>query len=369
MLKSSLSNTGQAPPDRLIFWLSVSLLALGAVVVFSASAHIAGMNHSGPLFFFWKQLFFFFGGLAVLILVSHVPYAFWKTHYRWCLGIGLGLMVLVLFMPSVRGARRWLFLGPFRLQVSEVFRFAMVVFMAATMARRKKNDVSFKKRVVPYLVLLGLGGVLLMLEPDLSAALLLTGTVVAMLFFSGTSIRHIGLLVAPAVIAVSVLVLGFGYKQDRLINFLDGVRDPFNAAYQVRQGIIHMGSGGLFGKGLGAGMAKFLYVPDAHTDFIFASIGEELGLVATVLIVSAYFFLFQRCLRISRRAPDRFSALLAAGLGTSLAIQCALNFGVVLGLLPPTGMPLPLLSYGGSSALFTTAALAVVLNISRYARD
>lgn len=368
MTKLPHADSGRTAPDRLIFWLTVSLLALGAVVVFSASAHIAGQNYDRPLFFFWKQLFFFFAGLTVLILVSHVPYTFWKTHYRWCLACALVLMVAVLFMPSVRGARRWLFLGPFRLQVSEVFRFAMVIFMAATMARRKKSDVGFKKQVLPYLVLLGVGGVLLMLEPDLSAAMLLTGTVVALLFFAGTSLRHISLLVAPAVLAVGVLVLGLGYKQGRLANYLDGLRDPFQATYQVKQGLIHMGSGGVLGKGLGAGMAKFLYVPDAHTDFIFASIGEELGLVATLLILSAYLFLFQRCLRIARRAPDRFAALLAAGLGASLAIQTALNLGVVLGLLPPTGLPLPLLSYGGSSALFTTGALAVVLNVSRHAR-
>jgi len=368
MIKPALPESGRAAPDRLIFWLGVSLLALGAVVVFSASAHIAGQNYDRPLFFFWKQLIFFFGGLAVLILVSHVPYAFWKANYRICLAIALALMIVVLFMPSVRGARRWLFLGPFRLQVSEVLRFATVLFMAATIARHKKNDVGFKKQVLPYLILLGIGGILLMLEPDLSAALLLAGTVIAMLFFSGTSLRHIALLVMPALTAVCILVLGLGYKQDRLTNYLDGLRDPFEAAYQVKQGLIHMGAGGLLGKGLGAGMAKFLYVPDAHTDFIFASIGEELGLVATLLILSAYVFLFLRCLRIARRAPDRFAALLAAGLGASLAIQSALNFGVVLGLLPPTGLPLPLLSYGGSSALFTTAALAVVLNVSRHAR-
>jgi cell division protein FtsW len=360
--------TDDLAPDRLIFWLGVSLLALGAVMVFSASAHLAGQNYDRPLFFFWKQLIFFFGGLGVLILVSHLPYTFWQKHYRTCLALALVLMVAVLFMPFVRGARRWLFLGPFRLQVSEVLRFATVAFMAATLARRKKNDVGFKKQVLPYLVLLGLGGVLLMLEPDLSAAMLLAGTVIAMLFFSGISLKHLALLVLPAVLSVAILVLGLGYKRDRLLNFWAGVVDPFAAGYQVKQGLIHMGAGGVIGKGLGMGMAKFLYVPDAHTDFIFASIGEELGLVATILILSAYAFLFLRCLRIARRAPDRFSALLVAGLGSTLGIQAALNLGVVLGLLPPTGLPLPLLSYGGSSTLFTTAALAVVLNVSRHAR-
>jgi cell division protein FtsW len=207
-----------------------------------------------------------------------------------------------------------------------------------------------------------------MLQPDLSAAMLLAGTVIALLFFSGVSLKHLALLTLPAVASVCILVLGLGYKIDRLLYYWAGVVDPFAASYQVKQGLIHMGAGGIFGKGLGMGMAKFFYVPDAHTDFIFASIGEELGLVATTLIVSAYVFLFLRCLRIARRAPDRFSALLVAGLGATLGIQAALNFGVVLGLLPPTGLPLPLLSYGGSSTLFTTAALAVVLNVSRHAR-
>jgi len=357
-----------SPPDRVIFWLAASMLAFGAVVVFSASAHLAGTNYDRPLFYFQKQLFFFMFGFGVLILVSHVPYTLWQKTYRWWLLLALVLMVLVLFMPSVRGARRWLFLGPLRLQASEVFRFATILFMATAMARWRRRETGFKKQILPHLVLLGVGGILLMLEPDFGALLLLAGTVFALLFIGGARLKHLLLLTLPAIGACFVLVFGLGYKQERFANYLEGLRDPFAASYQVRQGMIHMGAGGVTGTGLGGGMAKFFYVPDAHTDFIFASVGEELGLIAALLLVSAYVFLILRCLRIARRAPDRFSALLVAGLGVSLGIQTVINLGVVLGLLPPTGLPLPLLSYGGSSVLFTAGALAVILNVSRYVR-
>jgi len=356
------------PPDRWIFWIAASLLALGAVVVFSASAHLAGESFDQPLFYFQKQLFFFLLGVGTLLVVSHVPYTFWQQTYRWWFLLAVVLMLAVLFMPAVRGARRWIFVGPLRLQASEVFRFATVLFMAATMARWRRTDTGFKKQILPYLVLLAVGGALLMLQPDFGASLLLAGTVFALMFFAGASIKHLALLTLPGIAACFGLVFGLGYKIERFAGFLAGLRDPFAASYQVKQGMIHMGSGGITGTGLGGGMAKFFYVPDAHTDFIFASVGEELGFVAVVLLVTAYTFLVLRCLRIARRAPDRFSALLVAGLAASLGIQTAINLGVVLGLLPPTGLPLPLLSYGGSSVLFTAGALAIILNVSRHAR-
>jgi cell division protein FtsW len=356
-------------PDRLIFWIALCLLGLGAVSVFSASAHLAGQNYDRPLFYFQKQVLFFLFGFAVLVGVSRIPYTFWQKTYRIWILVGVAVLVAVLFMPSVRGAKRWLFVGPLRLQAAEVFRFATVVFMAAMIAKRRRGDVGFKKQVLPFVVLLGLGSILIMLEPDLGATLLLAGTVLALLFFGGASLKHLAGLLAPAALACVVLVFVFGYKQDRFANYLEGVRDPLAASYQVKQGIIHMGAGGVTGTGLGEGLAKFFYVPDAHTDFIFASVGEELGFVTTFLILSAYALLLLRGLRIARRAPDKFSSLLVAGLTASLAVQIAINLGVVLALLPPTGIPLPLLSYGGSSVLFTTGALAVILNVSRHVRE
>jgi cell division protein FtsW len=357
-----------APPDRLIFWLAVALLGFGAVMVFSASAYVAGENYDAPLFFFFKQALFFLLGLGVLITVARVPYTFWQRSYRWWLLLGFVLLIVVLFVPAVRGARRWLTLGPLNLQVAEVFRFGMVVFMAATLARRPRCALTFKQRVLPHLTVLAVGCALLMLQPDFSSVVLLAATVVATLFFAGIPWRHLFAITVPAVILCALVIFGLDYKRERLAHFQDGLRDPFAAAYQVRQGVIHMGTGGLTGTGLGGGMAKFHYVPDVHTDFILASVGEELGFVATFAIVTAYALLLARGLRIAARAPDRFAALLAAGLTATLGIQMAVNLGVVLGLLPPTGLPLPLLSYGGSSALFTAGALAIILSVSRHVR-
>jgi cell division protein FtsW len=356
-------------PDRVIFWIALCLLGLGAVSVFSASAHLAGQSYDRPLFYFQKQVLFFLCGFSVLIGASRIPYTFWQRTYRIWILVGLVVLIAVLFMPPVRGARRWMFLGPLRLQAAEVFRFATVVFIAAMIAKRRRGDIGFKKQTLPFVVLLAIGSILIMLEPDLGATLLLAGTVFALLFFGGVSIKHLAGMMAPAALACAILVFAFGYKQDRFANYLDAVRDPLAAGYQVKQGIVHMGVGGLTGTGLGEGMAKFFYVPDAHTDFIFASVGEELGFITTILILSAYALLLLRGLRIARRAPDKFSSLLVAGFTASLGVQIAINLGVVLALLPPTGIPLPLLSYGGSSVLFTTGALAVILNVSRHVRD
>ena len=312
------------------------------------------------------MLFFLFG-LALMIGVSHVPYTFWEQSYRyWLLG-GVVLLLAVLFFPEVRGARRWISIGPLNLQVSEAFRFGVIVFMAAALGRRRRSETGFKKRVLPHIVLLVGGSMLIMLQPDLSAG--------------GHPVRHrirhsllcryahqqLAALATPVAAAGAFLVFVLGYKQERLTNYLDGLKDPFAATYQVRQGLIHMGHGGIGGAGLGGGMAKFHYVPDAHTDFIFASAGEELGLVATVLIVTAYAVLLLAVCAlpsVRRVALRRFWWPARATLG----LQTMVNISVVLGLVPPTGLPLPLLSYGGSSALFTTVALAIILNVSRHVR-
>jgi cell division protein FtsW len=356
------------PPDRVIFWIAVGLLGFGAIMVFSASAPMAGENYNAPFFFFLKQVLFFLFGLALMVGVSHIPYTFWEQSYRyWLLG-GVVLLLAVLFFPEVRGARRWISIGPLNLQVSEAFRFGVIVFMAAALGRRRRSETGFKKRVFPHIVLLAVGSMLIMLQPDLSAVAILSGTGFAILFFAGTPIKQLAALATPVAAAGAFLVFVLGYKLERLAYYLDGLKDPFAASYQVRQALIHMGHGGIGGAGLGGGMAKFHYVPDAHTDFILASAGEELGLVATVLIVTAYAVLLARGMRIAVRAPSRFAALLVAGLVATLGLQTMANISVVLGLVPPTGLPLPLLSYGGSSVLFTTVALAIILNVSRHVR-
>ncbi len=357
---------GSAAPDRIILWVATALLGFGAVLVFSASSHLAAEYYNRPLLFFIKQSVFFFVGVAVLIGVSRVPYTFWQRTYRIWLLLGAVLLVAVLFSAEVRGARRWLSIGPFGLHPAEVFRFGVILFLAAMLSRRRRQEPTFKKHTLPHLALLGFGGVLLMLQPDFGSVVLLAATVFSMLYVAGTPIRHLALTTIPAVLLAVLVVFGFGYKRHRLDNYVDGLRDPFEAGYQVKQALIFMGDGGLFGKGLGGGNAKFLYVPDAHTDFILASIGEELGFIVLVIMLSAYALLLLRGLRIASRAPDRFSSLLVAGLIISLGLQAALNISVVLGLVPPTGLPLPLLSYGGTSVLFTTPALAIVLNVSRH---
>lgn len=355
-------------PDRLIFWVAVCLLAFGSVMVFSASAHMAAENYSVPFFFFLKQFLFLCLGFAILLGGSHIPYNFWHRTYRLWMILGVLLLLAVLCMPEVRGARRWLFVGPLSLQASEGFRLGTILFLAATWSRNNRQDITFKRNLLPQTLLLATGCVLIMLQPDFGSVLLLAATFIVLMFLAGLPLRYLLALTGPVVVGACLLVFVFGYKQERLENYSTGVADPFSSSYQVKQGAIYMGSGGVTGRGLGGGMAKFLYVPDAHTDFILASVGEELGLLATLAIISAYLLICLRGLRIASRAPDRFSALLVAGLVMTLGLQAVINISVVLALIPPTGLPLPLLSYGGSSVLFTTLSLAVILNVSRYAK-
>jgi cell division protein FtsW len=279
------------------------------------------------------------------------------------------LLVLVL-IPGigkvVNGARRWIDLKLFALQPSEIAKLSMVFFMAESLTRQQDRITNFMKGLVPHLLVLLVVFGLILKEPDLGTALAIGGTVFLMFFASGAKIIHLGSLVGLGVIGVITAIIAEPYRMRRITAFADPWQDPLDTGYHIIQSLYALGSGGLFGLGLGRSREKFLYLPEPHTDFIFAILGEELGFIGTVTVVLLFFLFAWRGYKIAISAPDTFGSILAAGLTTMISLQAMMNIAVVTASMPVTGIPLPFVSYGGSALLFTMAGVGVLLNISRH---
>jgi cell division protein FtsW len=350
--------------DRWIWMAAMALMALGTVMVLSSSVMLAERRYGAPGFFWKRQLIWW--GLATVFMLSfsRLDYRRLRKPAPMLLLAGLVGLIVVLFAPPVNGAHRWLSLGWFNLQPLEAFRLAMIVYAAAFLAKRG-TDIVHLRRWVPLVVMLAIASGLLMLEPEFSGVLTAWATVGIMLVAAGARWRHLLPAVVIAVLAASILVFGFGYKLDRVKDWEDGLTST-GGSYQVQQSKVALGSGGLLGKGLGNGRAKMLYLPEPHTDFILASVGEELGLVGLTGVLIAFAVLVFRGWKVAARAPDRFGYLLVMGFGGSLLVNAGLNAAVVTGISPATGLPLPFVSYGGSSLLCTAVAWGIVLNVSRF---
>ncbi len=345
---------------------AVTLMTAGTFFVLSASAILASDKFAASGFFWIRQVVWWVAGLIALYSVSRLDYRrlYWLAPVL--LAVGFALLIAVLWAEPVRQAKRWLHLGSFGFQPSEFFRLAYIGFLAFSLARRKEK-LRREVTLIPYALILIAATVLLMLEPNFSAVLVLWGITVLVFLVAGVRKRVVFGGVLLAVAAAVLIVFQFGYKRDRVENYLSMVADPTNGCYQVSQAAIAMGSGGVLGRGLGSGWGKMHYVPDPHTDFIYASIAEEIGFMGAATILLLYFSMIWRGFSTSARAPDRFAMLLAAGITASLSVRVFMNIGVVLGLVPTTGLPLPLVSYGGSSLLFTTVAIGILLAVSRAA--
>jgi cell division protein FtsW len=281
---------------------------------------------------------------------------------------GVLLLLAAVLVPglgvSAGGAARWLPLGPFSLQPSELAKLAVVFFCADTL-ERKGARIADPKELATTAPMVGAVLLLVMLQPDLGTAMVCGGCALVVVFLAGTRLRHMSAVVTGAFVGVSLLIATEGYRRARLFSFLDPWADPLNTGYQTIQGQIALGSGGLFGVGLGASRQKWSYVPHAHTDFIYAIIGEELGLLGTLAVLALFVFFVYLGIRTARRAPDRFGMLLAGGITGWIGLQALINMGAVTGMLPITGVPLPLISFGGSALVFTLAGIGILLSIAR----
>lgn len=352
-------------PDIVIFLAVIILLSLGLVMVFSASS-VMGINDYGdPYYYVHRQTTLALVGLVLMFVLMKVDYHIFKPLALPGLVISFILLVLVLFIGrGVGGATRWIRLPGFNLQPSELAKLAMVNYVAVYLSTKKAKTRKFFQGLLPILFLTAVQFGLIMLEPDFGTGISLVFTVVVMLFVGGVHLGQLFLVGSLAIPVVIYLVTLKEYRMKRLFAFLDPWSDPVGSGWNVIQSLLAIGSGGLVGLGLGKSRQKFSYLPEHHTDFIFAVLAEELGFLGTFSVIILFFIIAWRGLRIAMQAPDLYGTLLAIGITSMIAFQAMLNIGVVSGVLPVTGIPLPFISHGGSSLLVSLAGMGILFNIS-----
>lgn len=358
-------------PDYVIFYAVLCLLGLGVIMVYSASAVSANVNFDDSYYFLKRQVLWAGLGLLAMWFTMNIDYHVWQRFAKPVL-IGTLVLLALVLVPEmgkvVNGARRWLGFGSIYIQPSEIAKLSMVLFTAYYLAKMQPVITKFKRGIVPQLAVLLLVFGLILKEPDLGTALSIAGTVFVLLFVAGARIWHLGSLGAVGVVGVAFAVLLEPYRMKRLLAFSDPWSDPLNTGYHIIQSLYAIGSGGLFGVGLGRSREKFLYLPEPHTDFIFSILGEELGLIGTTLVLLLFFLFAWRGLKTAMLAPDIYGSLLSAGLTTMILVQALMNIAVVTASMPVTGIPLPFLSFGGSALIFTLAGVGILLNVSRHVR-
>ena len=355
--------------DPVLLTIVMTLLLGGFVILASASITISDKISGDPFFYVERQLLAAVIGAAAGLFCLFVPMRVWQSVSPLLLLVALALLCVVLIPGvgyEVNGSTRWVRFGVMNLQVSEPARLCLLVYLAGYVVRQQK---ALRERFVGFLrpmLVLSLGCALLLAEPDFGAAIVLTATALAMLFVAGARIRDFLLFFSAALVAIVVLAVTSPYRMKRLTGFLDPWADPFDSGFQLTQSLIAIGRGEWFGVGLGDGVQKLFYLPEAHTDFVFAVFAEEFGLLGSLLLIALFLALLWRIFSIAKRAANAerfFEAYLAMGLGTWLGLQAFINVGVNMGLLPTKGLTLPLISYGRSSLIVTMAAIGLLLRI------
>jgi cell division protein FtsW len=345
------------------------LLAGGIIMISSASSVYAFQKFNNSYYFLIKQLSWAGLGIGLMLIVSRIDYKIWGKFSKLIFFISIALLILVL-IPHIgvvnNGARRWIGLGFTEFQPSEVVKISAIIFFAHKLSRPKEELKSFWTGFIGFLIMPGIIVVLLMLEPHMSSAVLIMLVSLIMLFVAGARLRHFAIISLPGIAIGLAAIVYEPYRLKRLTTFLNPWGDPKGDGWQVIQSLYAIGSGGLFGLGLGRSRQKFLYIPEPHNDFIFSILAEELGYIGVIAILILFLIFIWRGLRIAMHAPDTFSSLLATGITSLVAIQVLINILVVTSSMPVTGMPLPFFSYGGSSLLFLLLGMGILLNISRH---
>jgi len=354
--------------DQLILISALILLALGLTMVFNASTVMAQAQYQDPYFFLRRQALYALLGIVVLFLGRAVNYHHYQKLAYPFLVVTLVCLVLV-FVPGiggkVRGAARWLKLGPFNLQPSEFAKLAVTLFLAYSLTKKREKMKFFSIGFLPHMLVAGIFIVLVGLEPDFGTALTLAAIVFTMLFVGGTRLTYIFLALGTGLGLAVIMVLRDPKKLGRIFSYQDPWKYGQDLGYQLKQSLLAIGSGGLWGVGPGQSRAKLFYLPDAHTDFIFSIFSEEMGFVGVILVLALLAILVYRGILLSLRAPDTFGSYLALGLTLLIGLPAAINLGVVSGIFPTKGLSLPFLSYGGSSLLANLLAVGILLNISK----
>jgi cell division protein FtsW len=358
--------------DRTLLIAILSLLVVSVVMVYSSSSVVALTTYDDPAFFMRRQMLWAIVGLGLMAITMRMDH---RMFYDQRMAIGLVVVALVLLSATlvpgigkmINGSRRWLRFGILSFQPSEFAKFALVVYMSYFIAKKGERVRDFMNGLVPAYVVTGMFLIVVIRQPDFGAAMTLAGVVLIMLFAGGANVLHLGGTAAAALPFVYFAVAHSAYRARRIFAFLDPWADPQGAGHQIIQSFLAFGSGGIFGRGLGEGRQKLLFLPERHSDFIYAVIGEELGLIGALIVLVLFLIILWRGVRIALVSGDAFSRLLALGITLLVCFQGLINMAVVTGLLPTKGIALPLVSYGGSSLVVTMAAMGVLLNISKEA--
>ena len=358
--------------DKVLFLATLMLVCVSVVMVYSASAVLAmGRFQQPPWFFLLKQVIWAVLGIGLLAAAMRVDYRLLRRPLviRAGLAISVAALIVVFFGPAINGTRRWFSIGGVGIQPSEFAKVAVIVFTAAVLERRMEKMDGVAHALAPVVLVTGLVCGLIVLEPDFGTAFTLLMIVGTMVFAAGLPYRYLAALSLFLVPLLFAVLVSAPYRVQRLLAFLDPWADPQGAGYQVIQSQIAVGTGGLLGQGLMAGVQKLFYLPHPHTDFIYAVIAEETGLLGALVVLLCFGVILWRGLDIAASAPDRFGAFLAVGITMMVTFQAFFNISVVLGLLPTKGIPLPFVSSGGSSLLINLLAMGILLNVSQHTSE
>lgn len=355
-------------PDKWLFAATTGLALFGVVMVYSASAMLAQSENHGHFYYVIKQAIWTMIGFIAMFGAMQFDYTRLKDRrIVYGLLILTTLMLLAVFaFGSVNGAHRWIKFKSFSIQPSEIAKLSLAIFLAYFLERRAGDEKLFWRTFVPCAFVTGVLAVLIVAEPDLGTALMLAVIFGVLVYTAGARLLHMGLVAVPSLVGLAGLLIFVPFRMRRMIMFLDPWADPQGSGFQVVQSLIAIGSGGPNGQGFAQGKQKMLFLPFAHSDFIFAVIGEELGLIGTMAVLLIFALFLWRGIRTSLLAPDRFGMLLSLGVVTGIVAQALFNISVVLSLVPTKGIPLPFISYGGSSLVPTLAAVGILLNISQH---
>lgn len=348
--------------DSIILLVVLGLVFCGLIFILDVSGIYGGGKY------FIRQLIWAIVGIFLMLGVARINYHFWNRFSFELILFTYFLLIFVLFLPPINGAHRWINLKAFSFQPSEFAKLVLIIYLAGALDRKKSKITDFRQGILPLLLISLFPIILVFLQPDFGNSVVLGLIFIFMLFLGGVRLKHIFFIIFASFSLAAGGIFSSSYRTQRISSFLNPWASAQEAGYQLVQALLALGSGGITGKGLGKSTQKLLYLPEAHTDFIFSIIGEEIGFIGVFLIIGAFFVLVIRGFKVAYRCEDFFGNLLASGISFLIGIEVILNLGVVSGLLPTKGLPLPFLSYGGSSLLITLLSCGILLNISKHQR-
>jgi cell division protein FtsW len=355
---------------RLLVVASI-LIAIGTVMIYSASSAFAYETFGDSAYYLKRHIFYMMIGFLMAAVFMSFDYARLKKYTKPFLIFSV-LLLAAVFIPGIGraagGARRWIGLGPINFQPSEIAKLALLLYAADVLSRKQSEIENFLYGFLPLMLILGLCILLILAEPDLGTAVALAALIIIMAFIAGVNIKHLFFMFLPGIFAVAGLIAMKPYRIKRVVAFLNPWADPRGAGFQIIQSFVAMGSGGLFGVGLAHSKQKLFYLPEAHTDFIFSIIGEELGFIGALSVIALFIILIWLGFKIAHSARDLFGQFLAFGLISMIALQVIINIAAVTGTIPTKGLPLPFISYGGTSLVYNMASIGILLNIAKHRR-